>query len=136
MTMNLNNLVKKFQTSVATVWQFFGTLLNNGKIADAIMRWPRPAAFFMLVVMFFVGWHNPVTFMAFAKAISALPNPFWDVIFLILGSIGLSKGANDYAKIMSARTAFLAATQPPAAPTPDPAPADADQGTDNSTSSK
>lgn len=90
---------KHFSNTVSAVTG----MISNEKAADGIMRWPRPVAFFLTVAMFLIGWFHPATLLAFAQAISALPEHFWDVIFIILGSIGVSKGANDIAKILSAR---------------------------------
>lgn len=90
------------KTFSSTVSKVTG-LISNEKAADGIMRWPRPVAFFLTVAMFLIGWFHPAALLAFAQAISALPDHFWDVIFIILGSIGVSKGANDIAKILSAR---------------------------------
>jgi hypothetical protein len=81
----------------------FGKIANNEKAADGIMRWPRPVAFFMMVVMFIMGWLNPIHFLGFANALAALPADFWTVCYIILGSIGISKGANDIVKIISSR---------------------------------
>lgn len=77
--------------------------VSNDKAADGIMRWPRPVAFFLIVIMFVLGWYNPATLLGFAQALAAFPESFWNVIYIILGSIGVSKGANDIAKILSAR---------------------------------
>lgn len=78
--------------------------LSNGKVADGVMRWPRPVAFALMVAMFLYGWSNPAALLAFAQAISALPADFWTVVYIVLGSIGISKGANDIAKIIGSRT--------------------------------
>lgn len=77
--------------------------VGNDQAADGIMRWPRPVAFFMLVIMFTVGWFHPATLLLFAQALAAFPESFWTVVFIILGSIGVSKGANDIVKIIGAR---------------------------------
>lgn len=78
-------------------------LANNEAAADGIMRWPRPVAFFMLVTMFIVGWFNPTTLMAFAQAIAVLPESFWTVVFIVLGSIGATKLSNDIIKVITSR---------------------------------
>ncbi|GFM27155.1 hypothetical protein [Novosphingobium sp. PY1] len=75
-------------------------LMDNDRAATAIMRWPRPAAFFLLVVLFVVGWFNPLTLMAYAQALAAFPQDFWNVIFILLGSIAGSKGMADIAKLL------------------------------------
>lgn len=74
--------------------------LDNEKLATATMRWPRPVAFFLLVVMFVLGWSNPAGLLAFASALAAFPADFWNVIFILLGSIAGSKGIADIAKIL------------------------------------
>lgn len=80
-----------------------GEIVNNEKAADGIMRWPRPVAFFLIVIMFVVGWFNTGGLLAFAQAISALPSDFWTIIYIVLGSIGASKLSNDVIKVITSR---------------------------------
>lgn len=91
------------KTKFTTLKDGISNVINNEKTADGVMRWPRPVAFFMIVAMFMVGWFHPATLLAFAQAIAALPESFWTVVYIVLGSIGVSKGANDIVKIISSR---------------------------------
>lgn len=63
---------------------------NNGT-ADAIMRWPRPTAFFLITIMFVLGWYNPEKFTQFADACGKLPDNFYNIIYIVLGSIAPNK---------------------------------------------
>lgn len=91
------------KTKFTTLKNGISEVVGNEKAADGVMRWPRPVAFFMIVAMFMVGWFHPATLLAFAQAIAALPESFWTVVYIVLGSIGVSKGANDIVKIIGAR---------------------------------
>jgi hypothetical protein len=75
-------------------------LTDNDGMATGIMRWPRPVAFFLLVILFVVGWFNPTTLLAYASALAAFPQDFWNVVFIILGSIAGSKGMADIGKLI------------------------------------
>lgn len=75
-------------------------LTDNDGMATGIMRWPRPTAFFLLVILFVVGWFNPATLLAYASALAAFPQDFWNVVFIILGSIAGSKGLADIGKLI------------------------------------
>ncbi|MCK9529449.1 MAG: 3TM-type holin [Gammaproteobacteria bacterium] len=94
---------RSVKTKFGNLTSGISDVISNEKAADGIMRWPRPVAFFMIVIMFCVGWFHPATLLAFAQALAAFPESFWTVIFIILGSIGVSKGANDIVKIISSR---------------------------------
>ena len=65
-------------------------------IVYRIMSFPRPVAFFLVVLMFVYGWHSPASLLAFAHAISALPDQFWGIVGGLLASIGISKGIRDW----------------------------------------
>lgn len=99
--------IKKYINAVKTGINKVGTItkqiINNDKIADGIMRWPRIVAFFLMTIMFVVGWFNTAGLLAFAQAISALPADFWTAVYIILGSIGASKLGNDIVKVISSR---------------------------------
>lgn len=99
--------IKKYAKIVKTGINKAGTItkkiINNEKIADGIMRWPRIVAFFLMTIMFVVGWFNTAGLLAFAQAISALPADFWTAVYIILGSIGASKLGNDIVKVISSR---------------------------------
>lgn len=95
----LSTIVGKIKSAYSTV----SGIVSNDKVADGIMRWPRPTAFFLIVSMFIFGWFHPATLLAFAQAIAVLPEHFWDVIFIVLGSVAASKGVNDIAKILAAK---------------------------------
>lgn len=75
-------------------------LADNDGIATGIMRWVRPCAFFLLVILFVVGWFNTATLLAYAGALAAFPQDFWNVCFIILGSIAGSKGMADIGKLI------------------------------------
>ena len=92
-------IVNFFNAAWAKIWIFLCWLdnfISNDKLADGLMRWPRPVAFTLLIVLMIVGWHNPATLIAFAKGLSALPDRFWEVVFIILGSIATTKAARDF----------------------------------------
>ncbi len=91
------------KTKFTTLKDGISNVINNEKTADGVMRWPRPVAFFLITIMFVIGWFHPATLLAFAQAIAALPESFWTVVYIVLGSIGVSKGANDIVKIISSR---------------------------------
>ena len=71
--------------------------VSYAKTISAVMRLPRPVAFFLIVALFVTGWHSPATLLAFAQAISALPEPFWTICYGLLGSIALTKLLRDKA---------------------------------------
>lgn len=95
----LKKLIKKSKAVAAAI----KPILSNEKAADAIMRWPRIVAFFLMTIMFVVGWFQTSTLLAFATAISALPADFWTVVYIVLGSIGASKLSNDIVKVITSR---------------------------------
>ena len=76
-------------------WAAIRTARPLNALADALMRYVRPAAFIMIVAMFWEGWKQPNAFATYADALSKLPDRFWDVAFLLLGSIASTKLVRD-----------------------------------------
>jgi len=69
--------------------------LSTEKLADNSMRWARPMALMLVTLMFVVGWSNPTTLLAFAQAIAVLPEAFWNVVYIVLGSLATTKLIRD-----------------------------------------
>lgn len=86
---------QKIKSKLGAVTSSVGVIMDNEKNADGVMRWPRPVAFFLITIMFVVGWFHPATLLAFAQAISALPDHFFNIVYIILGSIGVTKFSKD-----------------------------------------
>lgn len=99
----IRGFFRALKQKASNLYSSISGAISNDRAADGIMRWPRPVAFFLIVVMFVFGWFNPATLLGFAQALAVFPESFWNVIYIILGSIGASKGANDIAKILTAR---------------------------------
>lgn len=92
--------IKHIKEKAKNVLESIKPILSNDKAADGIMRWPRPVAFFLLVVMFITGWFNPALLLSYATALAAFPTDFWNVVFIVLGSIAGSKIITDIDKII------------------------------------
>lgn len=79
--------------------EFFNKLkpsLGVDALANNSMRWARPIALMLITVMFVIGWSNPATLLAFAQAIAVLPDQFWTVVYIILGSLSTTKLLRDW----------------------------------------
>lgn len=77
----------------AWIWTHSNALSKKtyNKSIDLVMRLPRPVAFFLICAMFVLGWNNPAIFLQYANALTALPEAFWAVVMLLLGSIAVDK---------------------------------------------
>jgi len=68
---------------------------SGDKAADISMRWARPIALMLITLMFVIGWSNPTSLLAFAQAIAVLPEAFWNVVYIVLGSLATTKLIRD-----------------------------------------
>ena len=66
MFQNLKDRIKKVVSALKP-------LADNDGMATGVMRWVRPTAFFLLVILFVVGWFNTATLLAYAGALAAFP---------------------------------------------------------------
>jgi hypothetical protein len=77
-----------------TIWVAIRAKPRWNALLDAMMRLPRPASFLLLLVMFTIGWKHPEHLDAFAAALARLPDQLWTVIYILLGSLTVTKVVN------------------------------------------